>query len=149
MLRPLAILVCLAATTFAGSRIRDPYGYEKLVSQPTPRTWHAGAVWRFTTSSHGKADTLAFRVTDERATSCTSGTWHKLVVLSGHVGSASEPAYRVEGRFLWISLNANICDANDDIRGELSDNTFKGDRRAGGMFGDALVGRVVGSPVQP
>jgi hypothetical protein len=149
MLRPLAILLCLAATAVAGSRVRDPYGYDKLASKPTPPSWHAGAVWRFTTISHGKANNLTFRVTDEAATICTSGTWHKLVVLSGKVGSGSEPAYSVEGRFLWISLNANICDANDDIRGALGENTFKGDRRAGGMFGSTRVGKVVGSPVQP
>jgi len=101
-----------------------------------------------TTPRSGQAKILTFRVTDQPATTCTSGVWKKLLLVDGKIGSDAEPAYSVEGRALSISINANICDANDDINGELAAATFKGDRRAGGMFGSTLIGSVRGSCVQ-
>jgi hypothetical protein len=142
---------CLAAC--AAEHRRTSSDYQALSQLPTPDAWTAGSVWSFaTTDQNGNVQSLAFRVTDEAADTCTSGSWYKLEQISGHVGSfdgvPSEPAFSIEGRFLWISLNSNGCDADDDIRGELREEVFIGERSLSGPFGSSLVGQVKGRRVR-
>jgi hypothetical protein len=123
--------------------------YKLLAARPTTRDWAPGAVWAFvTTRKSGTTESLTLRVTDEIAQSCTSGTWRKLQVVSGRVpqlpGGASQPAYLVEGAFLWINLLAPSCDIDDYIRGRLESKKFAGDRTQGSMMGSDVVGTVRG-----
>jgi hypothetical protein len=135
----------------AQSGHRDNYKDTSLSSQPTSREWHVGSEWRFTTfADFGKKKVLTFRVTDQRAKSCNDGDWRRLILLQGEIGRDSEPAYLLEGRRLWVSINANICDDDDDIRGVLSGATFEGDRALGGLFAHTkLVGHVKAQVVPP
>jgi hypothetical protein len=122
--------------------------YKVLSARPTTRDWKA-AVWTFVaTKKSGSTERFTFRVTDEIAETCTSGTWRKLEVVGGRIpqfsGGRSQPAFSIEGSFLWISLLAPWCDIDDDIRGRLAGETFTGDRTRGGMMGSDLVGTVRG-----
>jgi hypothetical protein len=148
MMKPLAILLYLVVNCFGDDFAREMARHKKLAAQPTPQQWRTGSVWRFVTARRGgKQEVLTFRVTDQLATTCTNGVWRKLILLEGNVGPGSEPAYLVEGCNLSVSLHANICDANDDIFGDLRGGTFIGKRRVSGLFGGEYIGRVRGSYV--
>jgi hypothetical protein len=113
MMRSL-IRAALGCFLLAGCASKEPnHGgdYKMLSARPTPLDWAPGAVWTFvTTKTSGEQDTLTFRVTDELAKTCTDGVWRKLNVMSGHVPQSADvtpqPAYMVEGSFLWIDINA-------------------------------------------
>jgi hypothetical protein len=127
--------------------------YKILAARPTPRDWRAGVVWTFVTAKRsGERDVLTFRVTHEIAKTCTSGTWRRLQIVSGHVPQEGDvvpqPAFMIDGSFLWIDVNAPWCDADDYIRGRLEGDTFTGDRTVGGPMGSDLVGPVQGRRVK-
>ncbi|GAB3361763.1 hypothetical protein [Lysobacter tyrosinilyticus] len=144
----LIILLSVVLVACATNTHRPRLDYQALSAQPTPPDWAAGAVWRFDTASgSGKLESHTFRVSDERADTCVSGDWRKLERVDGHLGSAAQAAYTVSGRFLLISLNSNLCDANDEIRGELAGVNFNGERSAGGVTGGAVIGTVQGRRV--
>src|SRR5438094_5356597 len=109
MLKLVAIFTFVASVCLAGDTEKR---HKALASQPTPRKWHAGAVWRFVTTPPAgkpKPEILTFRVTDESGVSCLAGggwkdVWRKFVVIEGHV-SFGPPIYQVEGRALEINLS--------------------------------------------
>ena len=149
-LTPVLSLLLAACTTTAPAPSWD---YQSLVARPTPASWASGAVWSFTiTDRSGKPETLMFRVSSDLAKTCISGEWRKLELIGGKAGTfagvESQPAYSVEGSFLWISLNSNLCDADNDLRGELNGNTFTGEHTFGGVTGDRPVGVVQGQMVR-
>jgi hypothetical protein len=154
MLKSLAILVLLAATSIAADD-REEKHHKSLATQPTPREWRPGAVWRFVTTplpGKPKLEILTFRITNQSGVSCLAGggwknVWRKFVVLEGHV-PLGPPIYQVEGRALQINLSGGWCDAYDIINGVLSGDTFEGKRVAFGLGGGELVGTVRGSLVQ-
>ena len=151
MIRRCAIAI-IGTTLLVACASREPqhtWDYKVLSTRPTPLDWKPGAVWTFvTTGKSGANSSFIFRVTDEIAQTCTSGTWRKLQVVSGSaprfMGKPTQPAFSVEGSFLWISLLARWCDIDDDIRGSLDGKTFTGDRSQGGMMGSDIIGKVHG-----
>ena len=151
--RSLPIFLACLLGSCAFEPPRPSWDHKTLSAQPTPQHWKAGSVWAFViTPRSGKPETLTFRVTGDTADTCASGDWRTLELVDGHPGSfagtPSKAAYSVEGRFLWISLNSNWCDANDDVRGELDGGTFKGERSVGGITGSSLIGTVQGRRVR-
>jgi hypothetical protein len=145
----LIISLCFAVTSCSTNAHGHVWDLKALSSQPTPPDWKTGAIWTFvTTKKSGSSETLTFRVTNELAKTCESGVWRKLQLVDGNLpaieGEPSQPAFSVEGRFLWISLFSNWCDLEDHIRGELQDKTFKGDRTFGGPMGSGVVGSIRG-----
>jgi hypothetical protein len=142
----LAILLFASCTTRVS---RHTWDYKPLSTRPTPRDWKPGAVWTFvSTRKRGETESFTFRVTGEIAQTCSSGTWRKLEVIRGRIpqveGGRTQPAFTVEGSFLWISLLAPWCDIDDDIRGGVDRSTFTGDRSQGGMMGSDIIGTVRG-----
>jgi hypothetical protein len=88
MLKLVAIFAFFAAVSLAADTEKQ---HKALASQPTPREWHAGAVWRFVTAplaGKPKPEVLTFRVTNQPGVSCLGGwkdAWRKCVVVEGHV----------------------------------------------------------------
>jgi hypothetical protein len=117
-----------------------------LAAQPTPSEWRAGSEWSFTSPQFGsrRSSIFRFRVTDEPASACLGGTWHRLINLDS---SAATPAYSLDGRSLTILLSTGLCDAYDTLSGELSGGTFTGTRNQKSMFcsGEAkgVTGRAI------
>lgn len=149
LFRYLCILLSLLLIACASEPLRPVWDYKFLSTQSTPSEWAADSVWTFVTAHKaGASESLTFRVTDESADTCMSGVWRKLELVEGQVASIagirSKAAFSVDGRFLWVSLNANWCDANDDIRGELRAARFEGERSVGGITGSSIVGSVEG-----
>jgi hypothetical protein len=136
MLKRAAIFTLISAVCFAGDAGKR---HKELASQPTPRQWHAGAIWRFvTTAAPGKPQppTITLRITDDPATSCSAGggwkdKWRRLAIVEGKAPLV--PIYQVEGRALQINVTGEICDAYDFIDGVLSDGEFKGSRATDGL----------------
>jgi len=150
MLKLLAASTLVAAACLA---VDSEKQHKALASQPKPRAWHAGAVWRFvTTPSAGKAkpDVLTFRVTDQPGVSCLGGwkdVWRKFVIVEGHVRFGT-PTYEVEGRALHMNLSGDMCDDYDIIDGVLTGPQFTGERRSFGLGGGEVIGKVQGSCVK-
>ncbi len=152
MLRLVAILTLIAAVCVAGDTEKQ---HKELASQPTPREWRAGAVWRFVTTPPAgkpKLDVLTFRITREGGVSCLGGggwkdIWRKFVVVEGHV-PFGPPIYQVEGRALEINLSGDMCDAYDIIDGVLTGSEFTGHRHTSGWGAYELVGTVRGTCVR-
>ena len=147
MLKLVATLTFIAAVCLAADTEKQ---HKALASQPTPREWHAGAVWRFVTKPRAgkpKPEILTFRATDQSGVSCLGGwkdVWRKFVVVEGHVPSGP-PIYQVEGRALQINLSGDMCDAYDIIDGVLTGTEFRRERRIFGLGGGEVVGTVRGS----
>src|SRR4051794_39240564 len=129
MLKRLAIFTCVAAAALTGlcgcaSNDRESISdwrheqerHKQLATQPTPRQWRAGTVWRFVTTplpGKPKPEILTFRVTDKPGVSCLGSgvwkdVWRKFVVIEGHV-PFGPPIYQVEGRALQINLSGDMC----------------------------------------
>ena len=147
--RSLVALLALLLGSCVAEPTRSSWNYEIISTQPTPQHWKPDSVWTFVmTPQSGTPRTLTFRVTDDTADTCISGDWRKLELVEGQSGSfagtPSKAAYEVQGRFLWISLNSNWCDANDDVRGELYGGRFKGERSVGGITGSSEIATVQG-----
>jgi hypothetical protein len=138
-------------------QVRDAEKHHKdFASQPTPREWHAGAVWRFVTMpppGKPKPEILTFRVTHKPGVSCLAGgawkdVWRKFVVLAGRA-PFGPPIYQVEGRALQINLSGDMCDAYDIIEGVLTGTEFQGERKTFGLGAPGeIIGTVRGSYVQ-
>ena len=150
MLKLLAISTLIATACLAADSEKQ---HKALASQPTPREWHAGAVWRFvTTSSAGKtkSEVLTFRVTDQPGVSCLGGWkdgWRKFAIVEGHVRYGT-PTYEVAGRALHMNLSGDMCDDYDIIDGVLTGTHFTGERRSFGLGGGEVTGKVQGSCVK-
>jgi hypothetical protein len=150
MLTRLVIFTSLAAVCLAGDGDREQRRHKKLTAQPTPREWHAGAIWRFvTTAPAGKTPppVLTVRLTDSPAQSCTGGgPWHRLALTDR---TAPEPPISlVQGRELCIEVAGEICDIYDTITGVLTGGEFKGNRRTSGLGAPGeYLGTVRGSYV--
>jgi|SRR5882724_3990590 len=151
MLKRLAIFTLVASVCLAGDTEKH---HKALASQPTPREWHGGAVWRFITTPPAgmpKPEILTFRVTDQPGVSCLGGwnaAWHKFVVLDGRV-PMGPPIYQVEGRALQINLSGSWCDDYDIIDGVLIGGDFTGQRSRFGLGAPSkVVGTVRGSCVR-
>jgi hypothetical protein len=145
----LAMIGTAVLISCANRGFRHSWDYKDLAAHPTPRDWKAGTVWTFvTTTKAGASETITFRVTGEIVKTCSSGTWRKLRVINGRapkiMGEPTQPAFTIEGSFLWIDLNAPWCDIDDHIRGGLEGTTFTGDRTQGGPMGSHLIGSVRG-----
>src|ERR1700738_1068633 len=144
MLKLVAIFTVTAGMCLAADTEKQ---HKALASQPTPREWHAGAVWRFVTtprSGKQKPEILTFRVTEQGGVSCLGcwkNVWRKFVIVEGHVPSGP-PTYQVEGRALLINLSGDMCDAYDTIEGVLTGAEFRGERRSFGLGGGEVVGAV-------
>ena len=150
MLKLLATSTLIATACLAADSEKQ---HKVLASQPTPREWHTGAVWRFvTTRSAGKTkpEVLTFRVTDQPGVSCLGGwkdAWRKFVIVEGHVRYGT-PTYEVEGRALHMNLSGDMCDDYDIIDGVLTGTQFTGERRSFGLGGGEVTGKVQGSCVK-
>ena len=155
MLKPLAFIVLLAATSIAADD-REKKDHKSLAAQPTPREWRAGARWRFVTSARldqPKYPIFVFQVTHEPGVSCLhngdwKNVWRKFVVIEGKV-PFGPPIYQVEGRALQINLSGDMCDAYDIIDGVLSGGNFTGRRTTFGLGASTkVIGTVRGSLMQ-
>jgi len=147
--RYLFLSLCAALISCATTAPVQSWDYRTLSSRPTPEDWKPGSVWTFVIADRsGKSQTLTFRLSDEVAQTCMPGDWRKLDQIAGaprvFAGVAARAAYKADGSFLWVSLNSNWCDVNDDIRGELAGAAFKGERSMGGATGSSQVGTVRG-----
>jgi len=154
MLTRVVILLCLATTSLASDSDRELHRkflrewrreekrHKALAAQPTPPEWRLGAVWRFvTTQPSGERDVLAFRITNQRTTTCTGvipwkDIWYKLVVVEGHI--PTEAAYQIEGRALLLDLSAGVCDVGDIVDGVLSGDEFTGVRGRAKVHGSLV-----------
>jgi hypothetical protein len=151
MLKLAATFSVVAAACLAADTEKQ---HKALASEPTPREWHAGAVWRFvTTPRAGKPqpEILTFRATDQPGVSCLGGwkgVWRKLIVVQGHLPFGT-PTYEVEGRALHINLSGDMCDDYDIIDGVLAGGEFQGERRTFGLGAPGeIIGTVKGSSVK-
>jgi hypothetical protein len=121
--------------------------YKELSSQPTPPQWAVGVQWRIEIDpldGHSPS-VIVFRITDIPETStCQSGDWRRLDVVSASGVAPRAPAYSVQGRNLHILISTGLCDAYDEVSGELNPSGFDGWRESSGMFGSSRTGRVAG-----
>lgn len=141
----ISMLILASGCASTGSASASGDRYRSLATEPTPSHWKPGATWTFVaTNSRGAKDVLTFRISESKVETCSSGDWRKLELLEGNIGTESVPAALVEGRNLLISLTSNVCDFDHEIRGELDDGSFKGERTSGGPFGGTTIGPVQG-----
>jgi len=127
-----------------------------LVGCDEPRVAERGALgvpWTFMIldTQRKTVGTLGVRFTAEKAQSCISGDWRKIVVVS--FKSLGEPAfpgkdplaYSLEGRQLTIGRN-EICDGYVMLQGELTDAGLSGEYFTLGLGGQHQMGYVLGKP---
>jgi hypothetical protein len=145
------IAILLAGCAVHQSSAINPRSVDEnrfLMSAPTPSDWEIGSVWNFVQYGRDEVAVLdvSFRVTDEPARTCSSGTWRRLEIVEGQVGNGSvelRQAYSVTGRLLTLDLTGG-CDFGS-IQGVLSERTFEGETRGGLTMGAKFVPqRVVG-----
>jgi hypothetical protein len=125
--------------------------YQQLAAEPTPASWHPGAVWDFVVyDGRGKVEKqLRFQVTGDSASTCLSGEWKRLVPVGGAASATSDPAYLLEGRNLLILLSTGLCDGYDELKGELSGLSFEGRHVSSGLLGGTDHGKVTGKAATP
>lgn len=152
ILAALALTSMLAGCTSTRGEPSDAERFATLVAEPTPPEWRVGAVWEFSNPEphDGSPSSWIVRVTNTPIETCTSGEWRKLEPIRAPVQGTREPAryaYSVSGRLLMLDFNAGTCDLGD-IRGELTDGSFVGQRSAGPFPGrDFVAPRIVGRSV--
>jgi hypothetical protein len=145
------VLTLLGAVALvSGCASSSQWGYQKWSRQPTPPMWTQNESWVFIlVGGDGQIDrSMTVRFTDEKATTCTSGDWKVLQIVredpSRQNTFAGRAAYVLTGRALTIGLTANLCDANNELRGHITDQGFVGVQMSGGMFGEQTVGSAYG-----
>jgi hypothetical protein len=119
--------------------------YAELSEQSTPAEWKVGAKWRFEIDplDGRSSNVVVFRITSHPALdTCMSGEWQQLEVVSATGVEPKDPAFSVDGRNLHILVSTGLCDAYDEITGDLSTGGFDGWRASSGMFGSKRAGRV-------
>lgn len=108
-------------------------------------------MWVFVVVDEAKTvGSIVLRFTDVPAKACVGGEWKRVEVLrrSGVLSeliSSAEASYELNGRALTIGLSNNICDAYNDLRGELSDTGFAGRFISEGMYYHEDHGSVYGA----
>ncbi len=122
--------------------------YERLAAERTPSIWQAGSTWELEVydSKDQVATSISFKITDEPADTCMSGDWKKLLTLRENKPTTRNPAYMLAGRNLSILLSTGLCDAYDELQGELDARGFEGRRVLSGLFGGADQGKALGKP---
>ena len=124
--------------------------FKELSEEPTPEAWKEGAKWRFEIDAlDGHSPSfVVFRITNEpEPDTCLGEGWRRLKVVTATGVKPRGPAYLVHGRNLQILISTGVCDAYDDIVGELHSAGFTGGRSFGGIFGSRSTGRVTGRPL--
>ena len=146
-------IALIAALPGCASLPGSRFDYVALSAEPTPTDWRAGTVWVFTLPERlSPSGPLTYRLTNRPAETCTSGTWYELEPVGAELPRLAEiqlkPAYHTAGRYLVVSLNANMCDMNSEIRGALTGHLFDGEYSTGGISGTTTLGQVQGWRVQ-
>ena len=128
--------------------------YNRMIANPAPGTWKLDTPWSLALLDESSkiVETMQVEFTSLVARTCASGDWRKLRVIdaSSRVQEAAisefspEPAYTLTGSYLVIDLNANICDAGNELRGEITELGISGTRQTVHIFGGEKLGRFVG-----
>jgi hypothetical protein len=131
--------------------------YSTLRALPTPSAWHAPSTWTFVISDRKSTVLGGFTIellTDD-ATTCEGGDWKiaRLVSTtldkpplkhwytdSAQGGAGLHAAYQIEGRYIYVLLNAPVCDNDWALRGEVTDRGAQGTFGTEEMFGGKLIG---------
>lgn len=164
MVRSTFALILLALSAGCATHRTTPAQgqYVVLSKMPTPDAWTRPADWQFhIVDPDGKwVGALVLRLTDTPTETCTSGEWRlaqlktstadDVFLLRGPVylalGSKSKIAYHIKGASLWIDLNANICDSNSNLRGELLETGAVGHIDHSTLFGGTPLGTFTAAP---
>ncbi|WHI52936.1 hypothetical protein P3339_09295 [Microbulbifer sp. MLAF003] len=128
--------------------------YNRIIANPAPSTWKLDTPWSLVLLDESSkiVETMQVEFTSLAAKTCTSGDWRRLRVIEANSevqaiansGFIPEPAYTLTGSYLVIDLNANICDAGNELRGEITELGISGTRQTVHMFGGEKLGRFVG-----
>lgn len=133
--------------------------FERLSALPTPTVWEQPSTWTFAISNSEDelVGTLTLELLDAPAETCGGEGWRLARPVVANLDnpplndwysednktSALYPAYRIEGKYLWLVLNAPICDNDWTMRGELSEFGATGRFRTEGMFGGEEIGTFI------
>jgi len=151
-------IVCLIGFVLAGCAAPLTQ-YQRLAALETPAAWREGGAWTFHVVGTHRQDIgdLTLRLTDQAAQTCNGDGWRRAEVLATSIESpplnhwsgagagtpGPYPAYLIEGRNLWLLLNAPICDNDWTMRGALKDHGAEGTFGTEGMLGGERLGTFV------
>lgn len=148
-----ATTVATLGILLAGCSTEPRVNFARAASQSTPASWDNESVWVFVLVQKSEAvGSITLRFHERPAESCVGGEWKKAEILmaSGvfaNVESSDGASFSVAGKALTVGLTNNLCDAYNDIRGEISDVGFSGRYISESMFSQVDNGSVFGARV--
>lgn len=137
-------------TVAVGCASQAPSEYERLAALQTPVSWVPDSIWTIAIvdSTQRLSQSMTVRLTEDKGESCASGDWHHVEILAQepaqHPQFQGIAAYQVTGRAFVLNLTANLCDSDNELRGELSETGLSGSYWSGGPLGGELIGTFYG-----
>ena len=147
------IATILAVAALASCASHKPSEYERLSAMPAPASWTTNSVWTFAILDKKQSliQSMTVRLTDKKGESCSSGDWRHVEILSQqpppHPQFLGIPAYELRGRVFLMNLTANVCDMDNDLRGDLTETGIAGTYCAGSFLGGECIGSFYGVQV--
>lgn len=141
------LMVLVAAV---GCASQTPSEHERLTVLQTPASWKANSFWTIAVvdSKQRLIQSMTLRLTEGKGESCTNEDWYRAEVLAQepaqHPQFQGMAAYQVTGRAFVLNLTANLCDSDNELRGELSETGVSGSYWSGGPLGGEFIGTFYG-----
>jgi len=121
--------------------VRDKLHAPATIAATPADSFAPGETWGFVITDTGRASkTATFVVETSQARSCLGGDWRRLRQLGGDYEGVSEPAWRVEGKHVWVLLASDVCDRYDQLEGVLAKGKFSGRHSLFGIEGSDDLG---------
>ncbi|MDJ0911883.1 MAG: hypothetical protein QNI99_22055 [Woeseiaceae bacterium] len=150
---PVFVSACAVESAPATNSSWD-VAFRQAADEPTPASWARPEKWTFEIRGPEGEDLglISLEFTDEPVDSCTTETALRarfidsttsiapLEVWYGGEDAVTYPAYEITGATVFLTLNANICDANYNLAGTLSDSGAEGTVRGEGLAGLDEIG---------
>ncbi len=145
------ILIMLLAVGCATKNTTSEY--QVWSAQPTPHVWNEKSKWNIVLldDKGSIARNLTLKFTSDPAETCTSGNFKKIEILSEYPKRSEKfigvAAYEIKGSALIIDLSSNLCDAGNELRGQVSEIGLEGNHQTVSANGTKVVGRFYGVPL--